>query len=149
MTLTDYLYRKSTKPIMTIRFRDRQISGAIYGICTPEVTRYKYSYSIWDERFRRSFSHEVMKKSWTDQKIVDEYEKKGWQWDWITPYSGYEIDCLTKTEPFKELPKGDKLIGVTWHQILKGRSEIESYMRINFRSFAPIAIYRVPASVQL
>lgn len=147
MDIKDYLDKKSTKPIMTICFQDRNISGKIYGICTPKVTLYKYSISMKNERLGRSFSVPVERESWTSKEIVETYKKKGWEWSWICPYNGYEIDCLTKEEPFKELPKGYNLVGVTYGQILKGRDAIEDYMRINFRSFAPIAIYRVPESL--
>lgn len=147
MDIKDYLYKKSTKPIMTICFQDRNISGKIYGICTPKATLYKYSISMKNERLGRSYSMPVEKESWTSKEIVEAYKKKGWEWSWICPCNGYEIDCLTKEEPFKELPKGENLVGVTYHQILKGRDAIEDYMRINFRSFAPIAIYRVPESL--
>ena len=147
MDIRDYLYKKSTKPIMTIRFQSHQITGRIYGIDTPQVTHYKYTISMKNGMLGRSYSLPVEKESWTDKDIVETYKKKGWKWDWICPYNGYEIDCLTKEEPFKELPKGHNLVGVTCHQILKGRDAIEDYMRINFRSCAPIAIYRVPESL--
>lgn len=143
MSIRDYLYRKSTKPIMTIRYSDTHISGRIYGINTPEVTHYKYTYSekIWG----RSVSRPVDR--WMDKEIVETYKKKGWSWSIIHPYNGYEFDCLEKVEPFKELPKGYNLVGVTWDGILEGRDAIEDYMRTNFRSFAPISIYRVPESL--
>lgn len=147
MTLTDYLSKKSTKPIMAIRFKDHHISGKIYGIGTPQATRYKYSISRKNEMLGHSISLPVEKKEWTSKEVVEAYEKKGWKWDWICPYSGYEIDCLIKEEPFTELPKGENLIGITYHQILRGRSAIEDYMSINFRSFSPIAIYRVPENL--
>ena len=147
MSIRDYLYKKSTKPIMTIRFQDHHIAGRIYGIDTPQVTHYKYTISMKNEMLGRSYSLPVEKESWTSKEVVEAYKKKGWKWDWICPYSGYEIDCLTKEEPFKELPKGYNLVGVTCHQILKGRDAIEDYMKINFRSFAPISIYRIPESL--
>ena len=108
MDIKDYLYKKSTKPIMTICFQDRNISGKIYGICTPKATLYKYSISMKNERLGRSYSMPVEKESWTSKEIVEAYKKKGWEWSWICPCNGYEIDCLTKEEPFKELPKGEK-----------------------------------------
>lgn len=149
MDIRDYLYKKSTKPIMTIRFQDQNIAGRIYGICTPKVTLYKYSISMKNEMLGRSYSLPIEQERYTSKEVVETYKKKGWKWDFIHPYNGYEIDCLTKEEPFKELPKGENLVGVTWHQILRGRIAIEDYMRLNFRSFAPITIYRVPASVEL
>lgn len=148
MDIRDYLYKKSTKPIMTIRFQDQHIAGRIYGICTPAVTLYKYTISM-KGMGGRSYSLPVERECYTSKEIVETYKKKGWKWDFIHPYNGYEIDCLTKEEPFKELPKGENLVGVTYHQILRGRTAIEDYMSLNFRSFAPITIYRVPTSVEL
>lgn len=147
MTIKDYLYKKSTKPIMTITFQDQHIAGRIYGISTPKVTHYKYTISVKSEHLGRSFSQPVEPERWTSNSVLETYKKKGWKWDIIHPYNGYEIDCITKEEPFKELPKGYNLVGVTWHQILEGRDAIEEHMRINFRSFAPISIYRVPESL--
>lgn len=147
MDIRDYLYKKSTKPIMTIHFQDHHIAGRIYEIGTPKVTHYKFTISIKSELLRRSFSQPVEPERWTAKEIRETYKKKGWKWDIIHPYNGYEMDCLIKEEPFKELPKGYNLVGVTYHQILKGRDAIEDYMRINFRSFAPITIYRVPESL--
>lgn len=145
MSIRDYLYKKSTKPIMTIRFQAHHIAGRIYGIDTPTVTRYKYTVTV--KSWGRSFSRELQPERWEDKEIVETYKKKGWKWDIIHPYNGYEMDCLIKEEPFKELPKGYNLVGVTWDQILEGRDAIEDYMRINFRSFAPITIYKVPESL--
>lgn len=149
MDIRDYLSKRNTKPIMTITFQDHHITGRIYGIDTPKVTLYKYTISMKNEMLGRSYSLPVEKEKWTSTEVVETYKKKGWKWDWICPYNGYEIDCLTKEEPFKELPKGENLVGVTYHQILRGRTAIEDYMSLNFRSFAPITIYRVPASVEL
>lgn len=148
MDIRDYLYKKNTKPIMTIRFQDQHIAGRIYGICTPKATIYKYTISM-KGMGGRSYSLPVERECYTSKEVVETYKKKGWKWDFIHPYNGYEIDCLTKEEPFKELPKGENLVGVTYHQILRGRTAIEDYMSLNFRSFAPITIYRVPASVEL
>lgn len=147
MDIRDYLYKKSTKPVMTIYFQDQHIAGRIYEIGTPKVTHYKFTISVKSELLGRSFSQPVEPERWTNKEIVESYKKKGWKWDIIHPYNGYEMDCLIKEEPFKELPKGHNLVGVTWHQILKGRDAIEDYMRINFRSFAPITIYKIPESL--
>ena len=149
MTITDYLSRKSTKPIMTIRFQDQNIAGRIYGICTPKVTLYKYSISMKNEMLGRSYSLPIEQERYTSKEVVETYKKKGWKWDFIHPYNGYEIDCLTKEEPFKELPKGENLVGYVYGKILKGRSEIESYLQDNFRGFYPVTIYRVPTNVEL
>lgn len=149
MDIRDYLSRKSTKPIMTISYRDQHVAGRIYAIGTPAVTLYKYTISMKNEMLGRSFSIPVERECYTSKEIVETYKKKGWKWDFIHPYNGYEIDCLTKEEPFKELPKGENLVGYVYGKILRGRSEIEDYLRNNFRGFDPVTIYRVPTSVEL
>lgn len=144
--IKNYLLRRNTKPLMTIRYCDHPVSGRIYVIGDPEVTLYKFSISLRTP-IGRFYSAPVGREDYTDREIVDKYKRKGWEWTFVCPYNGYEIDCLQKTEPFKELPKGDNLVGTTWSHLLIGRNEIEDYMRINFRGFESITIYRVPENL--
>lgn len=143
--IRNYLSRPTTKPLMTISYSDSHVGGRIYCIGAPQVTHYKFTISRqWGGH---SYSVPVEKEYYTDNETLEKYRKKGWSWSFVHPYSGYELDCLRKTETFKELPKGDNLVGCTWEQMLIGRDAIEDYMRTNFRGFQPITVYRIPQNL--
>lgn len=143
--IRNYLHRQTTRPLMTIRYHDSHVTGRIYCIDTPVATLYKFTIS--HQVMGRSYSVPVELERYTDTEIVEKYKKKGWRWSFVHPYNGYEIDCLEKEEPFKELPKGDNLVGEVYGELLIGRDAIEEYLRDNFRGFSPVTVYRIPKNL--
>jgi len=149
--LSKYLSKETTKPVMTIEYTDSNVAGRIYVITGPIARTYKYSIPRKSYKGHRLGSwgvwHQCPSEEYREQ--VAKLQAKGWEEDFIYPESGYEIQCLTKTEKFTELPKG-RLIGIiSGTEILDGRGAILDYIRSNFRGFSSVTVYKVPDNIEV
>lgn len=153
--LSKYLSKETTKPVMTIEYTDSNVAGRIYVITGPIARTYKYSIPRKSYKGHRLGSwgvwHQCPSEDYREQ--VAKLQAKGWEEDFIYPESGYEIQCLTKTEKFTELPKG-RLIGIICGYnvgvgVLNGGSEILNYIRDNFRGFRAVRVYKVPDNIEV
>ena len=149
--LSKYLSKRTTKPAMTIEYTDSNVAGRIYVITGPAAVTYRYSVPRKSCKEHRLGSWEVWHQCPDEEyrEQVAKLQTKGWEEAYVYPESGYEIQCLTKTEKFTELPKG-RLIGIiSGSEILDGRSEIMNYIHNNFRGFRIVRVYKVPDNIEV
>ena len=162
-TLSKYLSKETTKPVMTIRYTDHNIGGRLYLITEPVANIYKYTIS-WSKKIdgyigrrapksnRITYTDVVWHENTRSEYVaqVSKLATKGWCPDFVHPMNGYEIQCLTKTVKLSEtdLPKG-RLIGITQRGVLDGKDEIMTYIRDNFRGFSSVTVYKVPDNIEI
>ena len=136
---------------MTIEYTDSNVAGRIYVITGPIARTYKYSVPRKSYKGHRLGSwgvwHQCPSEEYREQ--VAKLQAKGWEEAYVYPESGYEIQCLTKTEKFTELPKG-RLVGIiSGTEILDGRGAILDYIHSNFRGFRMVRVYKVPDNIEV
>ena len=164
-TLSKYLSKETTKPVMTIHYTDHNIGGRLYLITEPVANIYKYTIN-WSKKIdekihlghrppksnRITYTETVWHENHCPEYMaqISKLATKGWYPSFVHPMNGYEIQCLTKTVKLSEaeLPKG-RLIGIAQYGVLDGRDEIMTYIRDNFRGFSSVIVYKVPDNIEI